>query len=118
MNMMDLFLAADAAPQTTGPTGIDLFKQMFPWLLFIFAFYYLFVAMPMRKQKKQFADLMAAMKAGDRVVTNSGMYGVVTGITDNIVKLRIANNVVVEIDKSAISRLVSEGKEEKKEEKK
>jgi hypothetical protein len=43
------------------------------------------------------------------------MYGVVTGITDKIIKLRIANNVVVEMDKSAIAGVASEeGKEEKK----
>ncbi len=108
---MNFFLAADAPPQGGGALT---FLSLLPWLLFIFFFYYLFVAMPMRKQKKQFQELMASLKPGDRVLTNSGMYGVVIGISENVIKLRIANNVVVEMDRSAITRLASEEKEEKK----
>jgi len=107
---MNFFLAADAAPG--GGTSLT-FLSLLPWLLFIFFFYYLFVAMPMKKKQKQFTDLMSSLKSGDRVLTNSGMYGVVTGIGDKSIKLRIANNVVVEMDKSAISGLAPEEKEEK-----
>ena len=91
------------------------FLSLLPWLLFIIIFYYMFVAAPMRKKQKEFDTLMKGLKGGDRVITNSGIYGVVTGITDRIIKLRIANNVVVDVDKSAIAGLASEeSKEEKK----
>ena len=105
------FFLADAAP--AGGTSMT-FLTLLPWLLFIFFFYYLFVAMPMKKKQKQFTDLMSSLKSGDRVLTNSGMYGVVTGIGDKTIKLRVANNVVVEMDKSAIAGLAPEEKEEKK----
>jgi preprotein translocase subunit YajC len=110
--MMNLFLAADAAP-AGGSTSLT-FLSLLPWLLFIFFFYYLFVAMPMKKKQKQFQELMSNLKSGDRVVTNSGMYGVVTRIGDKSINLRIANNVVVEMDKSAIAGVAPEEKEEKK----
>lgn len=105
---MNFFLAADAPG---GAGSWMAFAQILPWLLFIFFFYYLFVAMPMKKKQKQFQELMSGLKNGDRVVTNSGMYGVVTGIGDKSIKLRIANNVVVEMDKSAITGLAPEEKE-------
>lgn len=106
------FLAADAPPPS-GPGA--LFLTLLPWLIFIFLFYYLFVSAPMKKKQKQFQEMMGNLKTGDRIVTNSGMHGVVTHILDKTVKIRIANNVVVEMDKSAISGPVQE--EEKKEEK-
>jgi preprotein translocase subunit YajC len=108
---MNWFLAADAPGGGMMPALITLL----PWLFFIIVFYYFFVAAPMKKKQKAFQEMMSSLKSGDRVLTNSGMYGVVTGITDRTVKLRIANNVVVDMDKSAISGLATEEtKEEKK----
>ncbi len=82
---------------------------LLPWLIFIFAFYYMFIMAPMKKKQKAFQAMMSTLKKGDRVVTNSGMYGAVTEIADTLIKLRIANNVVVEMDKSAIAGLAPEG---------
>jgi preprotein translocase subunit YajC len=113
---MLFFLAADAPAQA--PTATFTFLSLLPWLVFIFLFYYLFVAAPMRKKQKAFQQLMSNLKSGDHVITNSGMHGIVTGISDKIIKLRIANNVVVDMDKSAIAGLATEEKEDKKEEKK
>ena len=109
-----VFLAADAPPAG----GTALILTMLPWLVFIFFFYWLFVAAPMKKKQKAFAALMSNLKKGDRIVTNSGMYGTITGIQEKTLKIRIANNVEVEMDKSAIAGLaVDESKEEKKTEK-
>jgi preprotein translocase subunit YajC len=109
-----VFLAADAPPAG----GTALILTMLPWLVFIFFFYWLFVAAPMKKKQKAFAELMSNLKKGDRIVTNSGMYGTITGIQEKTLKIRIANNVEVEMDKSAIAGLaVDEKVEEKKAEK-
>ncbi len=102
-----LFLAADAPPAG----GTALILTMLPWLIFIFFFYWLFVASPMKKKQKAFDELMKNLKTGDRIVTSSGMYGVITGIQEKIFKIRIANNVVVEMDKSAITGLATDEKE-------
>jgi preprotein translocase subunit YajC len=112
---MNFFLAqAGAPPGGGGMTPAIL--TLLPWLLFIVIFYYFFVAAPMKKKQKAFQDLMSNLKPGDRVVTNGGMFGIVTGITDKAVKLRIANNVVVDFEKAAIAGLAPEEtfKEEKK----
>src|SRR4029079_2172075 len=106
-----LFLAANA-PQG----GTALILTMVPWLIFIFFFYWLFVAAPMRKKQKAFDELMKNLKPGDKIVTNSGLHGVITGIQEKTFQVRVANNVVVIIDKSAVAGLEPEEKE--KEEKK
>jgi preprotein translocase subunit YajC len=112
---MNLFFLAQAAPPQGGSPATT-FLTLLPWLIFIFLFYYLFVAAPMKKKQKAFQQLMESLKNGDRVVTNSGMYGVVTGIAEKSIKVRVANNVVVEMEKTAIAGLAPEesGKEEKK----
>ena len=108
-----LFLAADAPPAG----GTALILTMLPWLVFIFFFYWLFVAAPMKKKQKAFAELMANLKTGNEIVTNSGMYGTIVEIGDKTLKVRVANNVVVKLDKSAGAGLASDEKpaEEKKE---
>jgi preprotein translocase subunit YajC len=108
-----LFLAQAAPP----PSGTSLILTMLPWLIFIFFFYWLFVAAPMKKKQKAFAQLMGSLKTGDRIVTNSGMYGTITGIQEKTLKVRIANNVVVDMDKSAIAGLATDEKPEEKKEK-
>jgi len=109
---MNLLFAAEAAPPSGGTLAV--FLQLLPVLIFFLAFYWLFVASPMKKKQKQFQELMAGLKLGDRVSTTSGIFGVVTGIGEKSVKLRIANNVVVELDKSAVTGRAPEGKEDKK----
>jgi|SRR3990172_4057442 len=108
---MYLFLNAPP-PSQGGPASLIL--TILPWLIFIFLFYYLFVSSPMKKKQKEFQNLMSNLKTGDRIVTNSGLFGVVTGIQERSVKVRVANNVVVEMEKSAIARLAPEEKEAKK----
>ena len=109
------FFLAQAAPPPGGGGMTPAILTLLPWLLFIVVFYYFFVAAPMKKKQKVFQELMSNLKSGDRVVTNSGMFGIVTGLTDKTVKLRIANNVVVDFEKSAIAGLApEETKEEKK----
>lgn len=110
-----MYFLAQAAP--TGPGGSGFILTILPYLLFFVLFYYLFVAMPMKKKQKAFDDMMNGLKNGDRVVTTGGMYGVVTGISDKTVKIRIANNVVVDMDKTAIAGLAEESKEVEKKEK-
>jgi len=107
------FLLTAAKPMGQGGPAA-LFLTILPWLIFIFLFYYLFVSSPMKKKQKEFQNLMSNLKTGDKIVTNSGLYGVITGIQDRTFKVRIANNVVVEMDKTAISGLAPDEKEEKK----
>ena len=51
--------------------------------------------------------MVASMKRGDRVVTTSGMHGTVTGLNEHTVVLRVADQVKLEFDRSAIGRVVA-----------
>ena len=47
------------------------------------------------------------LKAGDSVVTSGGLHGMITGVTDQTVVVRIAENVEVEVSRASVSHLKS-----------
>jgi preprotein translocase subunit YajC len=78
--------------------------QFVPILVFFAIFYFVLIA-PMRKRQKALQQLIAALKKGDRVVTNGGLYGEVAAIEGSVVHLKVADNVRLRVAKSAISGL-------------
>ena len=92
-----------AAPSGQGPAF-----GTFGLILVIFAIFYVIVFRPMRKQQREMEQMLAALKNGDRVITNGGIYGTVVGVSDQVVQLRIADHVKIQVAKSAIARLAPE----------
>ncbi len=69
----------------------------------IFGVFYFLVFAPMKKKQRQHTELLASLKAGDRVITNGGIHGRIVGVTDDIVQVKIADQVKIEVTKSAIA---------------
>jgi len=84
--------------------GASGLLQFVPILVFFAIFYFVLIA-PMRKRQKALQQLLEALKKGDRVLTNGGVYGEVAGIEGNVVHLKVADNVRLRVAKSAISGL-------------
>jgi preprotein translocase subunit YajC len=82
----------------------DALLQFAP-ILIVGVIFYLLIFMPMRKRQKKVEAMIAAIKNGDKVITSSGIYGVVAGLKDKTVILKIADQVKIEITKSAIAGL-------------
>jgi preprotein translocase subunit YajC len=59
----------------------DVLLQFAP-ILIVGVIFYLLIFMPMRKRQKKVEAMIAALKNGDKVITSSGIYGVVAGIKD------------------------------------
>lgn len=84
-------------------------------MILIFVIFYVVLMLPMQRQRKALAQMIANLKKGDKVITNGGLYGEVVSVDTNTVILRIADNVRVKLAKSAISGL--EGAESDKSDK-
>ena len=56
----------------------------------------------MKEQEKARDIYLSKLKPGDKVIIISGIYGVIRGINNNIVKLEISKGVIIEIDKESI----------------
>lgn len=73
-----------------------------PLILLVVIFYFMLIR-PQQKRAKEHRAMLDAVKAGDEVVTVGGMRGVVAAITDDTVVLRVADNVKITFNKSAIA---------------
>lgn len=93
------------AQQTAAPSGApqpDLLQTLLPFLFMGVIFYFLLIR-PQQKRQKQHQQLMANLKTGDRVVTASGIHGLISNVKETTFLLKVADNVKIEIDKSAVA---------------
>ncbi len=76
------------------------------WIMFIllFVIMWLFMIRPQRKQQKELEAFRAALKKGDKVVTNGGIYGTIADIEDRTVLINVDGDVKIRVDKSCIQR--------------
>ena len=65
-------------------------------------FYFIGIRPQARRQKEQ-QQLITALKTGDRVVTSSGIHGLIANVKDSTVIVKVADNVKIEMEKSAIA---------------
>ena len=50
--------------------------------------------------------MIAAIKTGDKVVTNGGIHGLIANVKETTVMLKVADNVKIELEKSAITNVL------------
>jgi preprotein translocase subunit YajC len=81
--------------------------QFLPFLL-IFGIFYLLLIMPMRRRQKKHQDLLSKLAKGDRVITNGGIFGTVVDVEGDVLTLRIAENVKIQVARSAVAGLAKD----------
>jgi preprotein translocase subunit YajC len=79
--------------------------MLLPFIL-IFGVFYFIVIMPAKKQQKKKDAMIAALKKGDRVITNGGIHGTVATVEDSSLMVKVAENTKIRISKSAVAGLV------------
>ncbi|MDE2928180.1 MAG: preprotein translocase subunit YajC [Acidobacteriota bacterium] len=88
-----LFLAQQSGSSLTG---------FLPILLLVAIFYFMLYR-PMRKRQKNHEEMISSLKTGSKVITSGGVHGTVVAVKDNTVMLKVADQVKIEVTKSAIS---------------
>ncbi len=77
-------------------------------LILIFAIMYFLLIRPQQKKAKQHAAMIAAVRKGDRVITQGGLIGKVTKVKeDGEVEVEIASGVKVRVVKATLSNVIS-----------
>ena len=99
MNALGASILALASPGAEQP---NLIVQFLPFIL-IFGVFYFLVFAPMRKKQRKHSEMLSGLKNGQRVVTSGGIHGTVMGVTDDVIELRIADQVRIKVTKSAVS---------------
>ena len=104
MYSLTLTLLAQASPAPASPaSGLGGF--IVPMTLLFIMMYFLMIR-PQKKRQMEQQRLVSALKTGDRVVTNSGIHGLISNVKDTTVVVKVADNVKIEFEKSAISNVV------------
>jgi len=78
-------------------------------LILIFLIFYLLIIRPQRIKEKKHQNMLRNLSKGDQVVTVGGLHGTIVGLTDDIVVLRVAEDVKVEVSRNAIAYLKKGG---------
>jgi len=106
LNSLQAFAQDTAA--ATAATGASPAQQAPGWMQFvpfavILAVMYFVVIRPQAKKQKEAQDFLSALRVGDQVVTNSGILGRITALTDVIATLEIANQVQIKVLRAQIA---------------
>lgn len=107
MNYMNAILAM--APPAGGSGGQSQPGMMIGWLILMLAIFYFLMIRPQQRREKERRALLDSVKSGDRVVFSGGILGVVTNVKDKTLMVKIADNVKIEVSRSAVSRVLDKG---------
>lgn len=80
----------------------------------IFAIFYFVLILPMKQKQKKLDQMVKTLKAGDRVVLSSGIYGTIVAVEEDAFALRIDQSTKIKILKSAVAGLQDQPPTEKK----
>ena len=105
--MLHALLAQAQSPAAPGPGGGISFFVPF---IFLFIIMYFVMIRPQKKRQEQQRKLIASLKTGDRVVTNAGIHGLISNVKDTTVIVKVADNVKIEMEKSAVTNVLNDTK--------
>lgn len=94
--------------QTSGGAG-SLLGSPLVMMVIVMVIFYVMLILPQQRQRKKTQAMLAALKAGDKVITTSGIYGTVNAIDGETIILKIADTgstpVKIRIARSAVAQV-------------
>src|SRR2546423_12690810 len=106
MTLMTVFLVMGQAPQP-GQQGPPLWTQA-PMLVLLVVVFYFALIRPQQKKAKDHAELLKAVRPGDKIVTTGGIVGVIVTVKEKTLSVRSADSKF-EITKSAVAEITERG---------
>ncbi|HCV23767.1 MAG TPA: preprotein translocase subunit YajC [Candidatus Latescibacteria bacterium] len=78
--------------------------QLLPFVL-MFVVLWLLILRPQIKKQKAQQKMVDELKKGDKIVTSGGIHGVITNLKDDLINVKVAENVKIDISRAAVSRV-------------
>jgi preprotein translocase subunit YajC len=103
---MDFFIS-NAYAQDAAQGG-SIGSMLLPMVIIFGAFYFLLIR-PQQKRQKEHTELVNSLSKGDEVVTAGGIFGTIRDVSDHYVKLEIADNVQIKVQKQTVTQVVPKG---------
>ncbi len=95
-------IAYAAAPAAGAPAGAGGIASFVPLILIFVIFYFLLIR-PQQKKAKEHQAYLTGLKKGDKVITGGGIHGKITGLTDTVVTLEIADGVRIKVNRASVA---------------
>ena len=95
---------AAGATDTTPQQGPPAWTTLIYIPLFVGMIYFALLR-PQMQAKKKAEETIKSAKTGDKIVTSSGIHGLITNVKDTTVIVKVADNVKLEIEKSHIDKI-------------
>ena len=102
------FISNAVAQGTTASSAESSLMSFLP-LILMFAVLYFIMIRPQMKRQKEHRNMLAAMAKGDEVVTNDGIVGKVTKVTDAYVGVEIAEGTEITVQKASVTTILPKG---------
>lgn len=113
MDTTDTITVQDTSSAAAAPPPVESngWTSLVPMVLIFVVFYFLLIR-PQEKKRRNQETLVSGVKKGEEVMTNSGLFGVISKIndSDNTVMLQIAKDVEIKVLKTSIADIVSRSK--------
>jgi len=102
-----MFFISDAHAEEAASAGGG--TEMLVMIGIFFAIMYFMIIRPQQKRQKEHKSLMDSLSKGDEVVTNGGMMGKIKSVGDDVIRIELAENVVIKVQKHAIGSILPKG---------
>ncbi len=102
MIMLNVAYAMGTNPAAGGQAGGGQYMSIVLLVGIVGIFYFLMIR-PQQKRAKEHRTFLDNLKKGDKIITSGGLYGTITGITDDAVTIEIAEKVRVKVDKNTVA---------------
>ena len=102
---MDFFISNAYAQDAAATGGLMSFLP----LIVIFAVFYFMLIRPQMKRAKEHKQLVSQLGKGDEVITNGGLLGKITDVSDSFVTLELADNLQIKLQRSAVANVMPKG---------
>jgi preprotein translocase subunit YajC len=95
--------AAGTTPDASSSAGSGFGSLLF--LPVMIALVYFMLIRPQSQAKKKQEEMLKTAKTGDKIITSSGIHGVITNVKETTVIVKVADNVKLEIEKSHLDKV-------------
>ncbi len=102
---MDFFISSAYAQDAAQTGGLMSFLP----LIVIFAVFYFMLIRPQMKRSKEHRQLVSQLGKGDEVVTNGGLLGRITDVSESFITLEIADNVQIKLQRQSVTNIMPKG---------
>jgi preprotein translocase subunit YajC len=93
-----------------GAGGAD--PSFFVMMAVLFAIFYFLIIRPQQKKQKELKEMLTNLTYGDVILTSGGLQGKITGLTDTVITMEIADKVRVKVSRNFVVSILQKAAKE------